>query len=67
MPTLKDIEQLATGHGVGIAVLLVLVPALFLALGYLYRENRALYGRIESLLIERGDALTKLLKERHDD
>ena len=66
MPDVKTFEQLATGHGVGVALLVIACFALMTAVVALFRENRALYGRMESLLKERVSALEHLLEARDE-
>lgn len=61
MPDLQMFEQLAAGHGVGMAVLIVACIAMGAVVIALWRENRALYGRIEEVLQERVAVLEQLL------
>lgn len=61
MPDIKTFEALATGHGVGVALLVIVCSTLLGAVIILYRQNLALYGRIETLLTERVAALEHLL------
>lgn len=60
MPTITDIDALAKSQGVSIAVLLVVLLALFSVVVHLYRENRRLYARIEELL---QGTIDRLLRE----
>ena len=62
MPDIKTFEALATGHGVGTAVLVLACFAMMLALMALWRENRSLYGRIQTLLAERVASLEHLVE-----
>ena len=66
MPDIKTFEQLATGHGVGTALLIMACSVLVAAVVRLYRQNQALYDRIELLLKERVAALEHLLEERNE-
>ncbi|GMU21164.1 MAG: hypothetical protein KJZ84_24020 [Bryobacteraceae bacterium] len=63
MPGLNDLERLAQGHGMAVAILLVAIPALALVIVALWRENRRLYQRIEQLLEARGEMYGKMLLE----
>jgi hypothetical protein len=56
MPGFGDLERIATGHGIGIALLLCAIPFLAAVIVALYRENRRLYLRIETLLDARFEA-----------
>jgi hypothetical protein len=63
MPDIKTFEALATGHGVGTALLIMACSVLVAAVITLYRQNQALYTRIETLLSERVASLEHLLLE----
>lgn len=67
MPDIKTFEQLATGHGVGTAILLMACGAMVVAVIALWRENRSLYSRIESLLKERVAGLEHLVEGGRGD
>ncbi|GIU80170.1 MAG: hypothetical protein KatS3mg005_3408 [Bryobacteraceae bacterium] len=62
MPDLNTFEQLAAGHGVGMAVLIMACIVMGAVVISLWRENKALYGRIEELLKERVAVLEQLLE-----
>lgn len=66
MPDIKTFEQLATGHGIGLALLIMACSVLVAAVVRLFRQNQALYDRIETLLKERVSALEHLLEERNE-
>ena len=66
MPDLKTFESLATGHGVGTALLLMVCSVLLTGIVALYRQNQALYARIETLLKERVATLEHLLEGGRD-
>ena len=66
MPDIKTFEQLATGHGVGTALLIIACTMLVAAVASLYKQNQSLYDRIELLLKERVAALEHLLEERNE-
>lgn len=63
MPGFQDLERLAQGHGIAVAILLMAIPALAIVIVALWRENRRLYERIEALLEGRGEMYEKLLLE----
>lgn len=63
MPGLNDLERLAQGHGIAVAILLMAVPALAAVIVALWRENRRLYQRIESLLEARNEVYLRSLQE----
>ena len=67
MPDLKTFEQLATGHWVGTALLIIACAVLVAGIIRLYRNNQALYDKIELLLKERVVALEHLLEERNEN
>jgi hypothetical protein len=60
---LNDLERLAQGHGIAVAILLVAIPALAVVIVALWRENRRLYERIEALLEARYEASRQLPRE----
>lgn len=66
MPDIKTFDQLATGYGVGTALLIVACSVLAAAVARLYKQNQGLYDRIELLLKERVSALEHLLEERNE-
>ena len=66
MPDIKTFEALATGHGVGTALLLIVCAVLLTGIIALYRQNQSLYARIETLLQERVSALEHLLEGGRD-
>jgi hypothetical protein len=66
VPDVKTFNDLAAGHGVGIAFLAIACLAMMFAVIALWKENRSLFGRIESLLTARVTALERLMEERSD-
>jgi len=60
---MDQLDQLARNYGLSIALLIVAVGGLLLVIRSLYAENKALYGRIETLLSERVKTLDMLLQE----
>ena len=66
MPDVKTFETLATGHGVGTALLLMVCAVMLAGIIALYKQNQALYSRIETLLHERVSALEHLLEGGRD-
>lgn len=67
MPDITAFSQLAAGHGVGIAVLVIACCCLGRAVLVLWRENRALCAQMQELLSARIAALEKLLEERANE
>lgn len=63
MPGLTDLERLAQGHGIAVAILLMAIPALAAVIVVLWRENRRLYERIETLLEARIESRRQLQRE----
>lgn len=62
MPDLKTIESLATGHGLLVAVLLVLLLAALKVIKQLWDENQLLHKKVQEVLSRRSDLVERLLK-----
>lgn len=63
MPDIKTFNELAAGHGEGIAALAIACFVMMAAIVALWRENRALMMRIEALLVARVAGLEHVLAE----
>lgn len=63
MPGLNELDQLSKSYGLAIAILIIAAMMLIYALVTLWRENRQITARLESVLAERGKALEQLLNE----
>jgi hypothetical protein len=62
MPDLKTIESLATGHGLLVAVLLVLLLGSLKVIKLLWDENQLLHKKVQEVLARRGDLVERLMK-----
>ena len=67
MPGLPEFDKLSQTYSLAIAVLIFTVIGLAIAVIKLYRENLAVWGRIEALLTARVENYEALLTETFND